>query len=85
VHISTGVAQTVCALITHTHTQTKANKGKLAVEMFLFVLVISFINMEKRSFQIGFSVSFSSSAWRALLNCNSAAQKDTYREREHSR
>lgn len=43
--------------------------------MFLFVLVISFINMEKRSYQIGFSVSFSSPAWRALVNCNSQRRK----------
>jgi hypothetical protein len=58
-----------------THTQKQANKGELAVEMFLFVLVISLINMEKRNSQIGFSVSFSSSVWRAPVNCNSQRRK----------
>jgi hypothetical protein len=85
VHISTGVAQTVCALITRTHTKTKTNKGELAVEMFLFVLVISFINMEKRSYQIGFSVSFSSSLLGARCLIATPRSAERYIQREHSR
>jgi uncharacterized membrane protein len=85
------VAQTFCAfyslsLSLITHTQKQANKGELAVEMFLFVLVISLINMEKRNSEIGFSVSFSSSVWRAPVNCNSQRRKiHTDRQTEYKR